>query len=146
MNLRLIPLALACAVTAGCTTPETRLSVDGGESGTGFVFVSESYDLYPARRAEGEAWRQQDLRTRLTSAGVCSEGYEVEERQEGRTEGRFFNGDIYRVIYRGRCAAQSPMRAPATSAPTSPEPILSEPLPDLGPRAPTPAPAATSTY
>jgi len=133
MHLRLIPLALACAVTAGCTTPETTLRVDGTETGPGFVFVAEDYDLYPVRRAEGEAWRLQDLRGRLNSAGLCTEGYEVAEREESLTDGRFFNGDIYRVTYRGRCAAQS--LAPATQ----PEPMYTPmPMEDPVERLPQP--------
>src|SRR3546814_4961540 len=64
MPRRLIPLALACALIAGCTTPESRLDLDSTDTGTEFLYVAEDYDLYPVRRPEGEAWRAQELRAR----------------------------------------------------------------------------------
>lgn len=113
MHVRLLPLALGCAILAGCTTPHTSLRVENGEGGTGFLYVAESYDLYPTRRPEGEAWRLQDLRGRLTTAGACTEGYRVDDRAESLTSGRFFNGDIYRVTYRGHCGRHDAPAAPA---------------------------------
>src|SRR3546814_17157322 len=90
MPRRLIPLALACALIAGCTTPESRLDLDSTDTGTEFLYVAEDYDLYPVRRPEGEAWRAQELRARLADLGICGESYRLERPDGTLKTGRFF--------------------------------------------------------
>ncbi|MFN4087915.1 MAG: hypothetical protein ACK4QW_02575 [Alphaproteobacteria bacterium] len=141
MQRRLTLLVFACAVAVGCTRPESRLQVERADTGAGFLFVSQGYDIFPARRPEGEAWREQDLRARLVSAGVCGDGYEIVERSESVTQGRVFDGRILTVTYRGHCGG---MPAAAPAEPTAPlilPPVETLPLaPQAGPGDSTPAP------
>src|SRR3546814_14190416 len=130
MPRRLIPLALACALIAGCTTPESRLDLDSTDTGTEFLYVAEDYDLYPVRRPEGEAWRAQDLRARLADLGICGEGYRIDRRDEALKPGRFFSDDIFSVTYQGRCgvatAAPGDTRELPTLAPMTGDPATSD--------------------
>src|SRR3546814_621974 len=131
MPRRLIPLALACALIAGCTTPESRLDLDSTDTGTEFLYVAEDYDLYPVRRPEGEAWRAQELRARLADLGICGEGYRIERRDETLKPGRFFSDDVFSVTYHGQCAAtvQIDTHEPPTLAPMTGDPATSLPAP-----------------
>lgn len=143
MHCRIVLPILTCALLAACTAPASRFEWDRGGATNGFIFVSEDYDLFPARHPEGEAWRQQELKARLTAEGVCTDTYTIEQRQESTTRGRFFNGDIFRVTYRGHCGTSAgtlpgdapllepmqPIRSPADPPPAGDTQIESTPLP-----------------
>lgn len=89
----------ALPVLAACASPEDRLGAGDGQT---FVYVDESFDLYPNRQEQGEAWRHQALGRELQNAGLCPSSYTIDNRDESATEGRFAGG-LYRVTYQGRC-------------------------------------------
>ena len=126
MTRGLLAVALACGLLAGCAMPEDKFFAVPETPG-GFVFVAESYDLYPTRRYEGEARRLQDLEQFLASNNLCPYGYLIDRRQEAAEERGLLEdaiaGGIFRVTYQGRCAealsaggAARPAGAPAPGA------------------------------
>lgn len=147
MHCRIVLPILACVLLAACTAPASRFEWDRSGASSSFIFVAEDYDLFPARHPEGEAWREQELKARLAAANVCADTYTIDQRQESTTPGRFFNGDIFRVTYRGHCGTaeesvpgdaplqerMEPIRNPADPPPPSGDlQIESTPLPPSG--------------
>lgn len=147
MHCRIVLPILACVLLAACTAPASRFEWDRSGASSSFIFVAEDYDLFPARHPEGEAWREQELKARLAAANVCADTYTIDQRQESTTPGRFFNGDIFRVTYRGHCGTagesvpgdaplqerMEPIRNPADPPPPSGDlQIESTPLPPPG--------------
>lgn len=125
MTRGLPAVALACGLLAGCATPEDQFFA-APEIPGGFVFVAESYDLYPTRRYEGEVRRLQDLEQFLASNNLCPHGYVIDQRQEatqrlGPLEDAIV-GAIFRVTYQGRCAAAPSADAELRPAASPPPP------------------------
>ena len=119
----LLAVAVAGGLLAGCATPRDTFSA-GPSSPAGFVFVAESYDLFPTRRYEGEIRRLQDLQQYLASNNLCTAGYEIDTREETISHGsiltRYFEGSIFRVTYSGHCRSEGmePPAAPVLTTPT----------------------------
>lgn len=141
MTRGLLAVAVASGLLAGCAKPTDMFSAGQSTPAT-FTYVAESYDLFPARRYEGEVRRLQDLQQYLASNNLCGEGYEVDSREEAAQAGnmitRSFHGTIFRVTYRGHCkyagmpAAPEPP-APDTALPATPGYVIPEsvaPAPD----------------
>lgn len=116
MTRALLAVALACGLLAGCATPRDMFAPAPETPGGGFTYVAESYDLFPTRRAEGEARRLQDLEAWLASSNLCAAGYAIDEREETMEAGGWFSGPIFRVAYRGHCQPPPAAEAPAASS------------------------------
>ena len=84
---------------AACTAPQDTFETADGQT---FRYVDESYDLFPNRQEQGEAWRRQALGRELQAAGMCPSSYTVERRTESEAEERF-GGGRFAVAYDGRC-------------------------------------------
>ena len=157
MNRGLLAVAVGCGLLAGCASPHDTFSAGPSNPST-FLYVAQSYDLFPTRRYEGEVRRLQELQQYLASNNLCGEGYDIDRRDEAADQGSFlsqyFQGKIFQVTYQGHCrtafsptpapaASLSPVETPARIVLEAPAPVTPTPL-EAPPRIVLQAPAPTT--
>lgn len=96
---KVVILAGGVLALTACAEPQDSFVTGEGQT---FAYVDESYDLFPNRQEQGEAWRRQALGRELAAAGLCASGYSVTDRVATEAENRF-GGGLYRVTYQGHC-------------------------------------------